>query len=1743
MTVSEQTTNLQESRATTPRVANADDGALLSPVPEVRYPGVPTATDGTGAIVAMETAASEAAGAYPITPSTQMGEGWAAAVAEGKLNVNGRRLLFFEPEGEHAAAGVTAGMSMVGLRSANFSSGQGIAYMHESLYAAVGKRLTYVLNMACRAMTKHALNVHAGHDDYHAIDDTGFFQLFAKDVQSAADLNLIAHRVAELALTPGVCAQDGFLTSHVIESVRLPEPELVREFLGDPADLVDSPTPAQRLIFGDKRRRIPELFDLDLPVMLGVVQNQESYAQGVAAQRPFFFDQVAALTDGAMAEYAALTGRRYRRLSGYRLDDAEIVLVGQGSVVANAEAVADWLRETRGLAVGVVDVTMFRPFPADLAIAALAGRRAAVVLERVDQPLAVDGPLLRELRAAMAKGVENARASESGEEGRPAHRGLPACPADAVPDFYAACFGLGSRDLQPGDLVAAVENTLPGGRQRRQVYLGVDFLRGGGSAASGAGAGLGSRPADDWQRQVAAACPGIDELALPSAGDFDLLPPGSLAVRIHSIGGWGAITMGKNLTMTLFELLPGLHVKSNPKYGSEKKGQPTTFYSVFAHRPVRLNGELERVDVVLSPDPNVFRHSDPLAGLARGGVLVIQGHGTPEEVWNAFPAWARRAIREREIRVFTLDAFAIARAETEVADLQYRMQGAAFQGAFFRVSPVMAAEGLEEAPLFAAIRDQLEDKFGKRGAQVVDDNFRVIRRGWDEVAEIDWPALSAEADAPSAASSNGRDPLAVSWYHERREPGAGGPSSSLADPMRFLCQTCAGYREGEDPLADPFAAFSAIPAATGVFRDMTGIRFEVPELVAARCTGCGQCWTQCPDAAIPGLVSEIGDVLRAAVDQAARDAGNGRPAPSRLGTLVKPLADACRQRLRDDAEAGAFADVFARAWESVAGTLAVSAEERAALDAEADRVAGVLAEMPLVRTAPFFTVPERRQEGSGGLLSITVNPYACKGCNLCVEVCPDDALVSVRQDDEIVARLRRVWSIWDHLPTTPERFVQVSDREQGIGVLHSLLLDKKVFESMVGGDGACMGCGEKTAVHLVVAAIEAAMKPRVARFVERLDALIAGLGRKSQELVTAGADLEAVAAGGALHVDLEVAPEERARLTRIARAKKTLEDLRWRYQAGPSGRGRAALGISNSTGCSSVWGSTYPYNPYPYPWVNHLFQDAPSVAIGLFEGIMRKMADGFAAVRRAELEIADAYRPEVHDRDFEAFDWHAFSEDEHRLCPPLLVIGGDGAMLDIGFQNVSRLLASGKPIKVVVLDTQVYSNTGGQACTSGFLGQVSDMAAWGKAAHGKTEQRKEMGLIAMAHRGAYVLQSSQANPAHLLGGVLRGLASRRPAIFNLYTPCQAEHGLPDHGSARAARLALESRAFPYFVYDPDAGETLAERLDLDGNPAPEDVWPTYELSWRDGEGIERVATLPLTVADWAATEPRFGRHFRPLGDDADGEAMPFAELVALPPAEREGKVGTIQVHGENGVPLRLAVSPEMVALADDRLAHWNLLREMAGLQVPASLRQKIEAELSARYRQELAGLQEEHAAKLADLEARYPAEIARKIAEALVAGRVSGAAGAFAGGAAARPAASRQAAAAAAAPAAAAASAPAPAPVSAPAASPAPATPATAPAPATNGAAPAAAGTAATDEPWIETELCTSCDECTRLNPKMFAYNANKQAYIKDPLAGTYKDLVVAAERCTARIIHPGTPLDPSEPGLEALIRRAEPFR
>ncbi len=1668
-----------------------------------KYPGIITTDDGSGAVVSMETAASEAAGAYPITPSTQMGEGWAAAVAAGKTNVNGRTLLFFQPEGEHAAAAVTAGMSMTGLRAANFSSGQGIAYMHESLYAAVGKRLTYVLNVACRAITKHSLNVHAGHDDYHAIDDTGFFQLLAKDVQEVADLTLIAHRIAELSLNPGICAQDGFLTSHTIETYLQPERELVKEYLGDPSDFIESPTPAQEMVFGKTRRRIPELFDYDYPAMVGVVQNQESYAQGVAAQRPFYFDHIAKLSDRAFEEYAALTGRQYARAYGYRLDDAEYVILGHGSLISNAEATVDYLRETRGVKVGVVNMTMFRPFPSDLVTELLRGKKAVSVLERTDQPLAADLPLLREIRAAMAQGMENERATS----GVP-HPGVVPCAPNEIPEFFSGSYGMGSRDLQPSDLIASVDNMLEGGAGRRQFYLGIDFIRQNSDLPK----------LDIWQERISAAYPGVGDLALQRGPDVNLLPSGSISLRIHSVGGWGAMTMGKNLATTASELL-GLSIKANPKYGSEKKGQPTTFYASLATAPVRTNCELKFVNSVMAPDGNVFHHSDPLAGMEKGGGFIIQSDADSEQVWKELPERARRTIRDKGIEVYHLDGFEIALSEASNPELRFRMQGAAFMGAFFRTSPLVKAAGLDEERLFAGVRAQLEKKFGHLGERVVEDNLRVIQRGYREVQQVDTGVDLAHA----GDSETGPVMPAILDGSDCRD--------GLANPGQFWEQVGSLYKVGQDPIADPFTAISAMPASTSAMRDMTNLRFSVPDFDPEKCTGCGKCWTQCPDTAIPGVVSGVDELLKAAIQQV-----KSKDLPmNRLGQIVKHL-DKEAHKILEGVPFHDIGQVLTAAYKNVIAKLDPEPERRAELDEEWAPVYSALAEFPVAKTGPFFDLPERKKKGSGGLLSITVNPEACKGCDVCVEVCADDALRSIRQTDDVVDRLRSNWTLWEKLPETDDRYVNIHSLEEGIGVLSSLLLKQSNYLSIQGGDGACMGCGEKTDVHLMLSAVNALLMPRVAAYIVELDELIAELDGKARSLVAGDADLDAIAKGA----DAQVDSEHKVRIERLVELSRKVQDLRWRYSEGPTGKGRARAGFTNSTGCTSVWGSTYPFNPYPFPWTNHLFQDAPSLAIGIFEGHMRKMADGFIAVRRARLELAGDYDPEVHEPFFTRFDWEQFTDEEFGLCPPLFAVGGDGAMMDIGFQNLSRLLASDKPVRVLVVDTQVYSNTGGQACTSGFTGQVSDMAQYGPGQRGKEEVRKELGLLSIAHRGAFVLQSSQATPTHMLANVLKGLGSRRPSIFIFNTPCPVEWGIADFAAPDAARMALESRAFPNLVFDPDAGEEFADCLDLESNPSAEDDWPTYELCYRDADGDEpaqeQTMTVPVTIADWAAQEARFAKHFRAVSDDSDTEWVSYHEYLELSSDDREDVspfIYTVNAEQQLG---RLGVSEEIVTLGAERLGFWRQLREMAGVVVSSKARDVAEVELAADFEQKSAVLRAEYDTKLATLQAQYPQLIARRMAEGLLRGGANLTVGQILEQADALPVQS---------------TATAVIPPSAPlvaesvpaAAAPAP-TPAEAPAVAV---AEEVAEEAEGDddlsmEPYIDTELCTTCDDCLKLNKRMFVYDDNKQAFIADASVGTFKQLVMAAEACPAEIIHPGTPLDPNEKGLDKLIERAKRF-
>ncbi|MBL7472197.1 2-oxoacid:acceptor oxidoreductase family protein [Robertkochia sp. 1368] len=1618
--------------------------------------------DGNTAAIMCERESTDAAGAYPITPSTQMGEYWADAAAKGHLNISDKPLIFIEPEGEHAAAAVTAGLSMTGLRAANFSSGQGIAYMHESLYAAVGKRLTYVLNIGARAMTKSTLNVHAGHDDYHAIDDTGFFQMFAKKAQHVADLNIIAHRIAELALTPGIIAQDGFLTTHLIESFKLPERELIKEYLGRPDDIIKTPTPSQKIIYGETRRRIPELWDVDNPVMAGIVQNQDSYMQSVAAQRPFFFDHIRELADQAFEEYGELTGRHYERVMTYKADDADYLILGQGSLVPSAEVVADYLRETRGIKVGVVDLVMFRPFPADMLAKVLKGKKAVAILERLDQPLAVDSPITREVRSVLNKCVENGRDKKN----RP-YPELVAYGINDMPAIYSGSYGMGSRDLQPEGIIGAVENMLPDGKHKKNFYLSIDFIH-----------EIPNSPKQKaYQESIQEAYPRVKELSVRGSENPNLMPKDAITVRFHSIGGWGAITTGKNLAMTLYELL-GYDIKANPKYGSEKKGQPTTYYLAAASEPIRINCEYYFVDVVLSPDPNVFKHTNALAGLKKGGSFIIQSErATPEEVWADIPERYQKIIIDKEIKVFYIDGFKIAREEASDRELQLRMQGIAFQGAFFAASPLMEKSGLSEIKLLEAIENQLQSKFGAKGQRIVDDNMRVVKRGFDEVKEI------KEMELGAGHEKNGKVVEALPIPRIMKEIPKS--ESKLSDIHRFWEQTGNFYLRGmgNDNLTDPFIGLSVMPAVSSVFRDMTGIRFEHPKWIPNNCTACGDCYTICPDTAIPGLVSEVSDVF----DTIVKRVKNAHGKLEMLPKAVRKMEGHARKLFKLPKNGKTVNDYIQDAIEMTVADF----DDSTVLAKEFTWFKEELGEFDFALTRPYFDLHEKNEENSGGLFSITINPTTCKGCMECVAVCNDNALIKIPQTEGSVVELNKQWDLWMDLPNTPEKFNRIDDLEEKIGPLQTMLLNKDAYLNFASGDGACLGCSEKSVVHIFTATVESLMQPRIKKHMTYLKELTEKLEKHIQSKLMGGMDLTDSATMTRIITEMQNSDLTMAEITRrfeseqggepidqewlrhVTQLLAQLKKLQWKYSNGTTGKGRSNMGMLNSTGCTSVWGSTWPFNPYPFPWANHLFQDSTSMAMGVFEGHMAKMAEGFKAIRKAELELAGKYDPTEHDEFFTYFNWQQFTDDEWHLCPPVVTLGGDGSMYDIGFQNLSRMMASGKPIKVIVVDTQVYSNTGGQACTSGFIGQVSDMAQYGKVWKGKSEPRKEIGLIAMAHRNTYVLQSTLANTSQMIEGFIDGLQTKRPAVFNIYTTCQPEHGVGDDMGAHQAKLAVESRAYPIFKYNPDHGIKAKEAFDLGGNPDINEIWPTYKLKYLE-YGQERTMELPMTFADFALTEARFRKHFRKVPRNAWNDNMILlSDFLKLEESEREGKFPYIWAVDRDQKLNRILVAKPIVDSCEERRDFWLMLKDLAGV--------------------------EEIDANAENLEDKIRTEVVGKIAQGLM--QLAGGEGNGLADLAMPPA---------------------------------------APAEANGEEQPAANGEYLA--PWLESDECTSCDECMKINAGIFAYDENNKAYIKNPKAGPYEDLVKAAEKCTAGVIHPGLPADKSAKDIEKWISRGAKY-
>ncbi|MHB8090080.1 MAG: transketolase C-terminal domain-containing protein [Syntrophales bacterium] len=370
--------------------------------------------------------------AYPITPSTSLTETLAEWIERGELKAE-----YVRVESEHSVMTVCVAASTVGARVFTSTSSHGLLYMHEQLHWAAGSRLPIVTCVVNRGVGA-PWSIFNDQQDSIAQRDTGWIQLYCRDNQEIIDTVIQAYRIAEQAYCPVMVCYDGFVLSHTMMPVEIPDAEKVNAFL--------PPYKPHTFLSAEEPRNInPVIFPSQRRDDLGVLR--DGYME-FRWKLQSALEGAREIIVAANREYAESFGRDHGgMLWSYKIDDAEVCIVGMGSLASEATAAADLLRE-EGIRAGVVGIRAYRPFPRIEARAVLKKAPAIVIFEK-NVSYGYEGALSADLKAALyGTGID-----------APVHN-------------YIA--GLGGRDVKAAELAEAVRASLAdiaSGTRERQTWL------------------------------------------------------------------------------------------------------------------------------------------------------------------------------------------------------------------------------------------------------------------------------------------------------------------------------------------------------------------------------------------------------------------------------------------------------------------------------------------------------------------------------------------------------------------------------------------------------------------------------------------------------------------------------------------------------------------------------------------------------------------------------------------------------------------------------------------------------------------------------------------------------------------------------------------------------------------------------------------------------------------------------------------------------------------------------------------------------------------------------------------------------------------------------------------------------------------------------------------------------------------------------------------------------------------------
>ena len=324
-------------------------------------------------------------GAFPITPSTELPQFVSTYIANGEMDTE-----FIPVESEHSAMSAAIGSSAAGARTMTATSSAGLAYMWEVLYVAASNRLPIALACVNRALSG-PININCEHSDSMGARDAGWIQIYAEDNQEAYDNFVQAYRIAEHkdVRLPIMICQDGFIISHGVQNIELLEDDKVKNFVGEY-------DPEHYLLNKDEVNAVGPYAITNFGM-----EAKKAQAHAMECAKQVILD--------VAAEYEKISGRKYGLYEGYRLEDAEYVIVAIGSVCGTAKDAIDELREA-GVKAGLMKVRVFRPFPGEEFVEALKGAKAVAIMDRAESFSSQGGPLGSELMAAMYRGKVSAEA-------------------------------------------------------------------------------------------------------------------------------------------------------------------------------------------------------------------------------------------------------------------------------------------------------------------------------------------------------------------------------------------------------------------------------------------------------------------------------------------------------------------------------------------------------------------------------------------------------------------------------------------------------------------------------------------------------------------------------------------------------------------------------------------------------------------------------------------------------------------------------------------------------------------------------------------------------------------------------------------------------------------------------------------------------------------------------------------------------------------------------------------------------------------------------------------------------------------------------------------------------------------------------------------------------------------------------------------------------------------------------------